>query len=122
VGTERKTILICDDERLLRELLRASLEDGYRCVDAEDGEAALDLARELRPDLLVLDLMMPGRSGASVLHELRADDALRETPVVVVSAWSHDEARAAVAAAERFVQKPFAPDELRAIVDDLLSP
>ena len=123
MAANRKTILICDDERSLREVVRASLEDGYRCVDAADGDEAVALAREVHPDLVVLDLMLPGRSGFEVLEELRADAdaALRSTPVVVVSAWSHEEARAAVAAAQRFVQKPFAPDELRDIVDELLA-
>ena len=59
----RKTILICDDEPALRELVRASLADGYRFAEASDGVIALELARELEPDAVILDLMLPRLGG-----------------------------------------------------------
>ena len=55
----RKTVLICDDEPALRELIRASLDDGYLFAEAGDGIAALDLAGEVKPDVVILDLMLP---------------------------------------------------------------
>jgi CheY-like chemotaxis protein len=115
------TILVCDDEPSLRELVRAVLGSGYRFAEADDGHQALVLLRELRPDLLVLDLMLPGVSGIEVLAEVRRDPALASLPVVVITAWSHAEAGALVAGADRFVHKPFEPDELVSAVEELLT-
>jgi CheY-like chemotaxis protein len=92
----------------------------YDFVEAEDGAEALALAAEERPDLIVLDVMLPGLSGIEVLEELRTTDALKEIPVVVITAWSHAEIDAQVAGADRFVSKPFDPDELSAAVAELL--
>jgi CheY-like chemotaxis protein len=116
------TILICEDEDPLRELIRAALGDEYRYAEATDGRSALDLARELRPDLIVLDVMMPGTSGLDVLTTLREDPGTGHTPVVVITAWTHAQKEALAAGAQRFVSKPFDPDELKAIVDELLGP
>jgi CheY-like chemotaxis protein len=115
------TILICEDEEPLRELIRAALGDDYRFVEATDGRAALDLARDLRPDLIVLDVMMPGTSGLDVLAALREEPRTGDTPVVVITAWTHAQQEALDAGAQRFVSKPFDPDELKAIVDELLA-
>lgn len=115
------TILVCDDDPSLRELVRAVLGPGYRFVEAADGLEALALARELRPDLVVLDVMLPGRSGIEVLGELRGDPELRTLPVVVITAWSHAEVEAHVAGADRFVSKPFDPDVLSDAVEELLA-
>lgn len=115
------TILVCDDEPSLRELVRAVLGPGYRFAEAADGQQALSLVRELQPDLLVLDLMLPGLSGIDVLAAIRGDPELAGLRVVVVTAWSHAEAGALVAGADRFVRKPFEPDELSAIVEELVA-
>ena len=114
------TILVCDDDPSLRELVRAVLGPRYRFVEAADGAEALSLAREDRPDLIVLDVMLPGRSGIEVLEELRTDVDLTMIPVVVITAWSHAELDAQVAGADRFVSKPFDPDELSSAVEELL--
>jgi CheY-like chemotaxis protein len=115
------TILVCDDDPSLRELVRAVLGSGYRFVEAADGAEALALAREERPDLVVLDIMLPGLSGIEVLEELRTDAALESIPVVITTAWSHAEIHAQVAGADRFVSKPFDPDELSTAVEELLA-
>jgi CheY-like chemotaxis protein len=115
------TILICEDEPSLRELVRATLGPAYRCADAATGDEALELARELAPDVIVLDLMLPGRSGLDVLAELRSDEAIRDTPVVVMTAWTHAQEAALASGADRFLAKPFEPDELKALVDELVS-
>ena len=115
------TILICEDEEPLRELIRAALGDAYRYAEATDGRSALDLARDLRPDLIVLDVMMPGTSGLDVLALLREEPGTGHTPVVVITAWTHAQQEALAAGAQRFVSKPFDPDELKAIVDELLA-
>jgi DNA-binding response OmpR family regulator len=115
------TILVCDDDPNLRELVRAVLGPRYRFIEAADGAEALSIAREERPDLIVLDVMLPGLSGIEVLEELRSTDALKEIPVVVITAWSHAEIDVQVAGADRFVSKPFDPDELSAAVEELLT-
>ncbi|HEY7795588.1 MAG TPA: response regulator [Gaiellaceae bacterium] len=115
------TILVCDDDPSLRELVRAVLGDGYGFIEAADGVEALDLARDASPDLIVLDVMLPGMSGIEVLAALKADEALAAIPVVVITAWSHAELEAGVAGADRFVRKPFDPDALSAAVEELLA-
>jgi DNA-binding response OmpR family regulator len=112
--TAAKTVLICEDDSNLRTLVRLALgEAGFRFFEAPDGPSGLALARRTRPDLIVLDLMLPGRSGLDVLRDLRDSREFAETPVIVISAWSHSDDAALEAGATRFVAKPFDPDELR---------
>jgi CheY-like chemotaxis protein len=118
--SDAATILVCDDDPSLRELVRAVLGPRYLFVEAADGTEALALARELRPDLVVLDVMLPGLSGIEVLEAIRNDEQLRSLPVVVITAWSHAEIDAQVAGADRFVSKPFDPDDLSRAVEELL--
>jgi CheY-like chemotaxis protein len=115
-----KTILICDDEPTLRELVRASLDGGYEFAEASDGVIALQLARELSPDAVILDLMLPRLSGLKVLAELRADEDLKDIPVLVMTAWNDTQDAAYAAGADRFVEKPFHPDDLKTAVEALL--
>ena len=115
------TILVCDDDPSLRELVRAVLGPRYEFVEAADGTEALAIARELRPDLIVLDVMLPGLSGIEVLEAIRTDEELRDLKVVVITAWSHAEMEVQVAGADRFVSKPFDPDELSHAVEELLA-
>jgi DNA-binding response OmpR family regulator len=121
-----KTVLICEDDSNLRTLVRLALGDGYRFFEAPDGASGLALAQRTRPDLIVLDLMLPGQSGLDVLAELRSSDDLAETPVLVISAWSHADEAAIEAGADRFVAKPFDPDQLRdaalALLEDVGTP
>jgi CheY-like chemotaxis protein len=116
----RKTILICDDEPALRELVRASLNDGYRFAEASDGVIAIELARELEPDVVILDLMLPRLGGLEVLAHLRADEHLRHVPVLVITAWNETREDVLAAGAADFVSKPFDPDELKAAIEELL--
>lgn len=117
-------ILVCDNEDVLRDLVRASLGgNGYDLVEARDGDEALALARDATPDLILLDMMMPGRSGLDVLAELRADPELAETRIVMLTARTQaaDREAAAEAGADRFLTKPFSPLQLAALVEDMLS-
>jgi len=115
-----KTILICDDEPALRELVRASLDDGYLFAEASDGLTALELAREVEPDVVVLDLMLPRLGGLEVLARLRADKHLRDVPVLVITAWNEAREDVLAAGAADFTSKPFDPDALRAAIENLL--
>lgn len=115
-----KTILICEDEPALRELVRASLDGDYEFVEASDGYMALQLARELVPDAVILDLMLPGLGGLEVLGELRADERLAGTPVLVITAWSETREDLVAAGADEFLPKPFDPDQLRIKLEKLV--
>ena len=115
-----KTILICDDEPALRELIRASLDDRYLFAEASDGVTALELAREVEPDLVVLDLMLPRLSGLEVLARIRADEHLRQVPVLVITAWNETREDVIAAGAAEFASKPFDPDVLKASIERLL--
>jgi CheY-like chemotaxis protein len=117
------TVLLCDDEDVLRQLVRATLSNGqYSIVEAADGDESLELARTHRPDLIVLDMMMPGRSGLEVLRELRSEAELARTPVIMLTARAReaDREEAVAAGADRYLAKPFSPLELISVVEDLL--
>lgn len=117
------TVLICDDEPALRALVRASLPASYAIVEACDGDESLEAARRHSPDLIVLDMMMPGRSGLEILAELRREPAFASTPVIMLTARAQatDRAAASEAGADHYLAKPFSPRELRSIVDTLLA-
>lgn len=117
---DTKTVLICEDDPNLRTLVRLALGTGYRFVEAADVDEALERLDQTDPSVIVLDLMLPGRSGLALLREIRAAEGHQSTPIVVISAWSHSDFDAVEAGADRFVAKPFDPDELRATVDELL--
>jgi CheY-like chemotaxis protein len=116
----RKTILICDDEPALRELIRASLDESYLFAEASDGLTALELAREVEPDIVVLDLMLPRLGGLEVLARMRADEHLRDVPVLVITAWNETREDVLAAGAADFTSKPFDPDALKASIERLL--
>ncbi|SRR6266545_4644596 len=116
-----KTILICDDEPTLRELVRVSLDGDFDFVEASDGVVAVELAREVTPDAVVLDLMLPRLSGLEVLAQLQADDTLRSIPVLVMTAWNDTREAALAAGADSFITKPFDPDELKVMMEEMLS-
>src|ERR687892_1530277 len=99
-------VLVCDNEEVLRALVRAALTpEGYDIVEARDGEESVELARSVDPDLIVLDMMMPGRTGIEVLEELRSEERFAETPVIMLTARAQasDRAAAANAGATRFI-------------------
>jgi DNA-binding response OmpR family regulator len=115
-----RTILICEDEAALRELVRVSIGSGFGFIEARDGHEALEMAREHHPDVIVLDLMLPGISGLDVLSQLRDEANGTNLPIVVISAWGDAREDALAAGADRFVLKPFIPDDLRAVVEELV--
>jgi len=122
-GMAEATILICDDEPHLRELMRVSLDRDYEFAEAADTAEAIELAARVRPDLVLLDVMMPGGSGLAVIERLRKTPELASVPVVVVSAFVTDGDRRAAhdAGADGFIGKPFDPDELASVVEELLA-
>lgn len=118
----RPRVLVVDDEAPLRELIVVALGNTFRSEEAADGEAALALLAQDPHDLVFLDVMLPGLSGIEVLRAMRADAALREVPVVVVSAWQgpEDIAAALESGADGFLEKPFRVDELASFARGLV--
>jgi CheY-like chemotaxis protein len=112
-------ILIVDDDTASRELATRVVESmGHSALEAKDGEEGLTLARREQPDLLLLDLYMPGISGLQVVREIRADDRLHSLPVIAVSAGTAEDRLAALSAGcNEFVPKPYGLAVLRAVLD-----
>lgn len=120
---ERARILVVDDEERNRRLLVAMLEaEGYAAAEAADGMQALEFARQSPPDIVLLDIMMPGMDGYEVARALKADAATKTIPVVMVTALDDRESRlrGLEAGAEEFVTKPVDRNELRIRVRNLL--
>jgi CheY-like chemotaxis protein len=115
------TVLICDDEPSLRELIRVSLNGPYSFAEADDGEESLEIARRLQPDLIILDMMMPRRNGLEVLAELRRDKELSDTPVIVLTAQPATREEALRGGADIVMVKPFEPQQITAAVEEVLA-
>jgi DNA-binding response OmpR family regulator len=116
-------ILIVDDEVDNRELLKIMLEwEGFESTTAESGEDALAAIADHAPDLVLLDLMMPGLDGFDVTGRMKQDSATRDIPIMIVTALSDagSEARARTAGADDFVTKPFHRAELCARIRTVL--
>jgi CheY-like chemotaxis protein len=118
-----KTILIADDEAHLRLLVRKTLaEDDYRIVEAANGQEALALARKERPDLVILDWMMPRLSGLQVLEALRDDPDTAALRVIMLTARTQqvDRGLALREGVTAYLVKPFSPLELIQLVEQVL--
>jgi CheY-like chemotaxis protein len=120
--TTRPTVLICEDDGALREFLRIVLQDDYVFAETGDGLEAVELTRDLQPDVVLMDVLLPGQSGLDALREIRRDPEVAETPVVVMTAFAdlaRDEAEGA--GADLLLSKPFEPPELISAVKELLA-
>jgi DNA-binding response OmpR family regulator len=116
----RPVVLVADDEEDIRVLVSFRLDrDGWNVVTAADGREALDLILERRPDIAVLDVRMPKLTGIEVLEQVRANDTVGDTPVILLSAGVQEDsiARGLKAGANEYMKKPFSPDELAARVE-----
>lgn len=116
-------VLLIEDEAGIAEAIRFLLtRDGHAVSVHADGIGAIEKLREVAPDLVILDVMLPGRSGFDILAELRADPACRDLPVIMLTAKGQEADRAAArwVGASVYMTKPFANAEIRAAVRDLL--
>ena len=118
----RPRVLVVDDEAPLRELIVVTLGEAFECKEAADGEQALAMVIAEPPDLVFLDVMLPGMSGIDVLRAMRANPDLSDVAVVVVSAWQgpQDVAAALESGADGFLEKPFRVDELASVARGLV--
>ena len=117
------TILVVDDEAPIVDLVRFTLEDAeVRVVEASDGAAALDLARRIKPDLVLLDVHMPRLDGLEVCRQLRREPDFERTPIIMLTAAGQEADRSSglSAGADEYLTKPFSPLALLALVEALL--
>lgn len=123
MGKKRK-ILIADDEASIRLLVSSLLGEDYIVLKASDGEEAVDIARHERPDLILMDIMMPKMDGYSACHALKSDKVTCTIPVVMITALGYElnKALAQEMGATGYITKPFSPRRLLDTVGEFLKP
>jgi two-component system phosphate regulon response regulator PhoB len=117
------SILVIDDEKDLIELVRYNLEkEGYSVIAASDGPSGLEVVKRHRPELVILDLMMPGMDGLQVCQQLRSDPRTARTPVIMLTAKATEADRVVglELGADDYITKPFSPREVVARVKAVL--
>ena len=113
--SEKISVLVVDDEEHIRNILEYNLElHGFKVYQAEDGPTGLELAREKKPGMILLDWMLPGMDGLKVLEKLKADQRTKSIPVFMLTAkrMMHDVGKALYAGADDYIVKPFEAEEL----------
>jgi len=121
---EAATVLVAEDDEDIRLMMLTLLRmKGYKAAEARDGQETLDVARALRPGMILMDLQLPRLNGFAVARSLRQTETLRSVPIIVVSA--HDPAKhrnlALAAGCNAYVQKPIDFDSLDGMILNLLS-
>ena len=117
------SVLVVDDEPMARTLLRLMLvRAGFDVVEAEDGYAALDKLQEAAPDIMILDVMMPGIDGFTVCETVRASSNMSELPIIMLSAKTDLESvnKGLRLGANKYLTKPITPEELTRQVRNVL--
>ena len=125
VGQPQRKVLVIEDSQVIQRLIEVCLRPAGFDVDmCSDGPSGLEAATSILPDVIVLDVGLPGMDGWEVLSHLRSDERTAETKVLVLTAHAQDQtrARAEVSGASAFLTKPFRPDELRRVVNQLAGP
>ncbi len=116
-------ILVCDDDPNIRNIIDFGLQaEGFQVLAGADGREALALARREAPDLVILDVMMPGSDGVEVCAALKQDEATRQIPVLLLTARTgkQDRDRGLAAGADDYITKPFSPGRLVEKVQSVL--
>jgi DNA-binding response OmpR family regulator len=120
---DRPVVLAADDDEDILELVAFRLErSGYTVLRARDGQEALELARKEKPDLAVLDVMMPKLDGFELTRRLRAEEATSRMPIILLTARAQDTDldRGFQSGADDYIRKPFSPQELSTRVQAIL--
>jgi len=121
--SKKHKILIAEDERDLLEMVRFRLEAyGFQVASAYDGEEAIEAVHASKPDLIILDLMLPKKDGYEVCSTLKQDERYQDIPIIIFSAKSQqrDKDLAMQLGASAYVTKPFEPQKLLAQINELL--
>lgn len=120
----KQKVLVVDDDAFIRRPLEYILaEEGFQPLTAADGNECLRKIAEDRPDLIILDVMMPGRDGFDLCKTIKQDAAYADIPIILLSArgQEHDRDRGRCLGAHDFVSKPYSPSELLRRVREILS-
>lgn len=118
-----KKIMVVDDEPYIARVIKFKLEqEGYNVISANDGQTGLQRIREEKPDLVLLDVMMPGLSGYDVCQQLKQDPALAGIPVVILTAkgQERDREQGLNLGASDYITKPFSPNRLLELVKNMI--
>lgn len=118
-----KSVVIADDEASLRRLVTATIEsDEYEVLEAADGDAAWQLIQERKPELVLLDVKMPGKTGLELARAIRAEGSLAKTRIILLTAFGQEaDVRAGIeAGADLYLTKPFSPMGLLDAVEEAL--
>ena len=120
---DKKKILIADDEAGIRLTLGKTLDKDYVVLEATNGEEAVEIAKGQKPDLILMDLIMPKMDGYTACSEIKADQATRGIPVVILTAVGHElnKKYAVEMGAEGYVTKPISSQELIDAITPLLA-
>jgi len=120
---EKKKVLVVDDEENVRHLLRSMLGNKYTVLEAKDGEVAIDIARNQRPDIILMDIMMPNIDGYTACYTIKQDPATKTIPVVMVTAVGQElnKKLAQEMGADGYITKPFSLLELFNTVERFLA-
>jgi len=120
--TERRVLLIEDEPNIIEAIRFILSRDGWRVDTHSDGETALEAIRARVPDLVILDVMLPNKSGYDILNDLRSDEALGSTPVLMLTARGQRKDRdlAEKLGANKFMTKPFSNGEILTTVRELV--
>ncbi len=121
---KKKKILVVDDESNIRLLVKNMIGTRYDVIEAGDGDEAVTKAQKEKPDLVLLDILMPGKDGFTTCNQLKAGKATKDIPVVMVTALQHklDEKLALSLKADGYMRKPFTSEDLLAAIRAALSP
>ena len=117
--SEKISVLVVDDEENIRNILEYNLElHGFKVYQAEDGPTGLELAREKKPGMILLDWMLPGMDGLQVLEKLKADQRTKSIPVIMITVkrMVNDVGNALLRGADDYIIKPFDPEELSQMI------
>lgn len=109
-----KRILVVEDNMLVQEVYASALQQlDCDIVTADDGHEALELAEEERPDLIIMDIMLPGVSGLDLVQQMKADPELKDVPIIVVTTMANagDQEKIRAAGADAYLPKPIQIDE-----------
>ena len=117
-------ILVVDDESNIRLLVKNMIGTRYDVIEAGDGDEAVTKAQKEKPDLVLLDILMPGKDGFTTCNQLKAGKGTKDIPVVMVTALQHklDEKLALSLKADGYMRKPFTSEDLLAAIRAALSP
>ena len=119
---EKEKVLVVDDEENIRRLLRSMLGNKYIVLEAKDGKAAIDIVLSQKPDIILMDIMMPNMDGYTACHTIKQDPASKMIPVIMVTAVGQElnKKLAQEMGADGYITKPFSADELLRQVKQVL--